>query len=80
MKIEIKATIEYHIKNSHPDIQYIKNKNKKQSYTDTYTVDTDNFFNEEQYINHIKRDLMLVASGGYDTTHIENIKFDIKQL
>ena len=48
---------------------------KMLSFDDTYTFD-DNY-TQEDCINYIKRDLKLVAGGGYNSDHIHNVTFEI---
>lgn len=47
------------------------------SFDDTYTFD-DNY-TQEDCINYIKRDLKLVAGGGYNSDHIHNVTFEIER-
>lgn len=69
--------ISYTIDKEHPDISCLEDWSEDRVYTfeDTY------FFNEHHTVDeiksHIKRDLMLVVSGGYNTNHIHNVQFEI---
>lgn len=74
------AEITYKVKESHPDIKYIENPKKELSYIDTYTLDLNKFDDTEHMKNFIKNDLKLVASGGYSTDQIENVRFNIKRV
>lgn len=78
-----KAKITYTIDNEHPDKQYVKDwtEDKVFDYEDTYYFD-DNFYSDdtEEMIAHIKGDLRLVAGGGYNSDHIHNVKFEIKDV
>ena len=76
MKKQIRATIYYMVDKNHPDIQYIKNPSEIQSFTDTYTFDTGYFESREDMENYCKRDLKLVAGGGYNTDHIHKVRFE----
>lgn len=76
MKKTIKATIYYNMTENHPDLKYCDSRFKHE-FTDTYYVDTDNYFSEEDMLNHIKSDLTLVAGGGYNTKEIEDVIFKI---
>lgn len=77
-----KAEIEYTIDKKHPDIEYIKDweRGKKYTFDDAYFMDKAYWGDDrEAMINHIKRDLRLVAGGGYDSDHIHCVKFNIKE-
>ena len=37
-------------------------------------------YDYDNIIEYIKRDLMLVAGGGYNAEHIHNVNFEIKQV
>lgn len=71
--------ITFTIDKNHPDIKQVKDwmENKEFTFEDVYT------FSEgipmENIKEYIKRDLTLVAGGGYDSKHIHNLKFDIKK-
>ena len=71
--------ITFTIDQNHPDIKHVKDwmENKEFTFEDVYT------FSEgipmENIKEYIKRDLTLVAGGGYDSKHIHNVKFDIKK-
>ena len=67
------------IDKDHPDVQYVKDwtENKMLSFDDTYTFA--NSYTEEDCINYIKRDLKLVAGGGYNSDHIHNVMFEIER-
>jgi len=76
MTVKYQATIKYDTKENHPD-----EKNAKGfTYTDTYTIDTVMFNGDNTVQNYIKRDMALVAGGGYDTDTIENVKIDIQAV
>ena len=72
--------INYTIDKNHPDVKYVEDwtENKVLSFDDTYTFD-DNY-TEEDCINYIKRDLKLVADGGYNSEHIHNVTFEIERV
>ncbi len=72
--------INYTMDAEHPDKKYVKDwtENKVFSFSDTYTFDSG--YIEEDVINYIKRDLKLVAGGGYNADHIHNVTFEIKKL
>ena len=83
---KIKATIYYTVDKKHPDYKYIKNPDRVQEFSDTYTFDTDNYRSicygatVDQMENYIKNDLKLIAGGGYDSKHIHNIKFEFEKV
>ena len=82
MKKSILATIHYTVDSEHPDIQYIKNPSEIQSFTDTYTFDTNYIGNvtRSEMENYAKNDLRLVAGGGYNSKHIHNVSFEFKSV
>lgn len=82
MKKSILATIHYTVDSEHPDIQYIKNPSEIQSFTDTYTFDTNYVGNvtRSEMENYAKNDLRLVAGGGYNSKHIHNVSFEFKSV
>lgn len=82
MKKSIRATIYYTVDSEHPGIQYIKNPSEIQSFTDTYTFDTNYVGNvtRSEMENYAKNDLRLVAGGGYNSKHIHNVSFEFKSV
>jgi hypothetical protein len=76
MKYE--GTIVYMIAPGHPDRKYVKDISKAFSYTDTFTFDKE--FPREMVEDYIRRELTLVAGGGYDTAHIVNVSVTIKKI
>ena len=49
-------------------------------FDDIYTFDEGYGFTENDCIDYIKRDLKLVAGGGYNWDHIHNVTFEIKEV
>lgn len=80
MRKSIKATIFYMVDKHHPDIKYIGNPAEEQSFTDTYTFDTDVFGNLMDMKAYAANDLRLVAGGGYDTKHIHKCRFEFEEV
>lgn len=82
------AMIMYTIDTEHPDRQYMENKSTSiiRTYSDVYYFPVEEkrsvWYNAEKeaIINYIKRDLRIVAGGGYDSKHIHNVKFDIMEV
>lgn len=77
--------ITYEIDKNHPDVNYVAGgwyKGKVFKYEDTYGFDERLYSPEDHYIlvNSIKKDLKLVAGGGYNTNHIHNVKFEIQRI
>lgn len=67
------ATIYFDTKGNHPDAP-----NKQGlSFKDTYHIDTDMLWGSP--IDYMKRDLMLIAGGGYKTDTIQNVTFYIQK-
>ena len=78
----INAKLNYKIKPTHPDFQYITNWTPDKVYTecDTYRIDPDEFYGEDDIIDYIKEDLMLVAGGGYNWDNIYDVKFEMEVI
>lgn len=68
------------IDSQHPDFSYIKDwhKDKIFHFEDTYTFNDK--YPEDYMIDYIKKDLSLVAGGGYNAKHIHNVTFDIRLM
>ena len=85
MARKFNAQIIYTMKPSHPDYDHLQTKNwfrdRFLTYEDTYEFGS--FYDlwpNEELVEHMKRDLKLIASGGYNTDHIENVSFLIKEV
>lgn len=78
MKKTIKATINYTVDGAHPDIKGIRNPKAPQHFTDLYTVDTDYFYSLDELYSYIRRDLAIIAGGGYNADHIHNVTYSFK--
>lgn len=79
MKQTVKATIFYKMKDTHPDKSYVVGgweEDKEYSHSDTYNIDDDSFWSEDAMYAYIKHDLKLIASGGYNTDHIYDVRFE----
>ena len=72
-----KATIKCDTDESHPDAPNTKGL----TLTDTFNFDAD-YFNggTDAMRNYIKKDLALVAGGGYNSDHINNVSFEIEAV
>lgn len=79
MKIQYSGKISYTIDKHHPDIKCIEGWTEDKIYTfeDIYSIDMG--YTEEEMMSYIKHDLMLVAGGGYNKSHIHNVNFVIKR-
>ena len=75
-----KSEIKFKVIGSHPDIKYIPNPDEIQTFSDTYSINTDYFYNTTEILDHIKNDLKLVAGGGYNTDHIYPVYFNIEEV
>ena len=80
MKIKYNGKIAYSIDKNHPDIKCVDGWTEDKIYTfeDTYIFEY-GYYTTEEIKSHIQNDLMLVAGGGYNTKHIHNVSFEIKQ-
>lgn len=74
---KIKGVITFKALSSHPDTT---NTSKVFEYSDTYNINTYNFFSTEHYMDYIKKDLILIASGGYEYNHINIINIELIEL
>ena len=75
--MEYKAKIVYKVKPEHPDFEYIRDwePNKEYEYSDTYRISEE--YGSEEAIAYIKRDLSLIAGGGYNTKGIYDTRYYI---
>ena len=73
------AEINFTMKESHPDKQYVHDwtPDKVFSFSDTYSFD-EGIWNEDMAKAYMKEDLKMIAGGGYNCDHIENVKFNFK--
>ena len=79
--MKIKGKITYKVDSNHPDIQEMPEKywyDKKFTYEDTYSFN--NEWEYEEAILYIKKDLKLIAGGGYNSEHIYDVSFKIKEV
>lgn len=78
------AKIYYTMDENHHGLDYVKDwtEDKEFVFSDTYTFNDEIYGDEdeEMILNYIKRDLRLVAGGGYNSEHIHNVRFDIKRI
>ena len=83
VKLWIKIT--YTVDKDHPDYAYMHNEEPRKTiheYTDIYTFNTlDPTKGDKEYaLAYAKRDMKLVAGGGYNWKHIHNTRFHYKFL
>lgn len=73
---KFKATIKFDCDGNHPDAP----NELGLEYTDVYTFHPDHYAygDRDAMRRYIKRDMALVAGGGYDTDTIINVRFDIE--
>lgn len=78
--MKYRGKILFAINIEHPDFDYVEGleEDKVYYFTDVYTFDNDH--TEESIIAYIKRDLALVAGGGYNTDYIDIVGFEIKRV
>lgn len=79
----IKAKLTYTIKPTHPDFQYLtENWSPEKRFTDedTYHINPNLFYGDEDIEDFIKEDMLLVAGGGYNWNGIDNIEFEMKEI
>ena len=78
----IKAKLTYTIKPTHPNFQYLAESwlpEKRFTDEDTYHINPDCFYGEEDIEDFIKENMLLTAGGGYDWKGIDNIEFEMKE-
>ena len=78
----IKAKLTYTIKPTHPNFQYLDESwlpEKRFTDEDTYHINPDCFYGEEDIEDFIKENMLLTAGGGYDWKGIDNIEFEMKE-
>jgi len=78
--MKINAKISYKVKPTHPDLGDIPEhlwKDKLFTYDDEYTFDDDDW-DEEGAKAYIRRDLALVAGGGYNAKHIYDVEYEME--
>ena len=80
-KVRYYGEINFTIDKDHPDRKHVPDwtEEKILNFSDTYTFDY-GYYETEEIKEYIKRDLMLVTGGGYNTKHIHNTTFNIRQL
>lgn len=74
--------IVYTIDKNHPDVNCIVggwHKGKILDFEDVYTFDEE-LYDNRSAIAYIKKDLKLIAGGGYNSDHIHNVMFDIYRM
>ena len=78
--MRIYGEIKYTMDNEHPDRKYVEDwkEDKVFTFSDVYHFNED--YTEEEAVAYIKRDLKLVAGGGYNSEHIHNVIFEIERL
>lgn len=75
----IKAKIMYHMLSTHPDIDYVVDWRPEKIYVfdDVYEIQKECFCGEDDIESYIKRDLRLVAGGGYNAQHISVVRYEL---
>ena len=80
--MKINAKIKYKVKPTHPDLGDMPEhlwKGKVFTYDDKYTFDDDNW-DEEGAKAYIRRDIALVAGGGYNAKHIYDVEYEMEVI
>ncbi len=79
----IKAKLTYTIKPTHPYFEYLAETwTPEKRFTDeeTWHINPNYFYGEEDIEDFIKKDMLLTAGGGYDWKGIDNIEFEMKEV
>lgn len=77
--MKIYGTIYYKMLPTHPDVDHVFGGWKPEEeydFGDIYTFDET--WEKETAIEYVKRDLKLVAGGGYNWEHIKDVSFDLE--
>ena len=75
---KFKAVLKYKVKETHPDIKYIKDSTEVLTYDDIYTFEEN--YSKNDVAGYIKNDLSIIAGGGYDDKHINILSFNIEKI
>lgn len=72
--------IKFSIDKNHPDIDCIKDwtPDKMFEFDDVYSFP--DYYDSIDRKRYIRRDLRLIAGGGYNSKHIHNVSFEIRKL
>ena len=73
MTVTYKASVLGIAKKQHPDCA----SGTPLAYSDTYTIDPDMFYSDDDITDYIKHDLLLVIGGGYHINTVKDYKFNI---
>lgn len=74
-----RATITFKILSTHPDFQESM-RGKTLEFTDVYSFDPGYEYDKEDRERYMKRDLALVAGGGYNTDHIYGVSYKFERM
>lgn len=79
LKRRFHGKVTYTIDKGHPDVRCVDDwtEEKVLDFEDYYTFGME--YTREEVESYIKHDLILVAGGGYNTEHIHNVNFEIRQ-
>ena len=79
LKRRFHGEITFTMDKGHPDVRCVENwtEDKIMKFADYYEFSAD--YTKDEIESYIKHDLMLVAGGGYNTDHIHNVNFEIRQ-
>lgn len=79
LKRRFHGKITFTMDKEHPDVKCVEDwtEDKVMKFADYYEFSTD--YTKDEIESYIKHDLMLVAGGGYNTDHIHNVTFEIRQ-
>lgn len=80
MKKRFYGKITYTIDKNHPDIKHVKDWTSEKIYDFEDVYFFADYYDDEDCIGYIKRDLRLVAGGGYNSDYIHNVLFEIRKL
>ena len=79
LKRRFRGKITFTMDKDHPDVKFLKNwtEDTVMDFADYYEFSMD--YTMDEIESYIKHDLMLVAGGGYNTDHIHDVNFEIRQ-
>lgn len=79
LKYRFHGKIAFTMDKERPDVKCVEDwtEDKVLTFEDYYEFSMD--YTKDEIESYIKHDLMLVAGGGYNTYHIHNVTFEIRQ-
>jgi hypothetical protein len=79
--MKFKAKLFCTIDADHPDRSCIADwmPGKVLTFEDVYTFN-DSMYSFDEAVSYMKKDLLMVAGGGYNAAHVHNVQYDIRKV